>query len=147
MSYLANDWLWREWREQAVVLVPRGAYLSGEINLHEILSGVPPALLAQMKRTLARHGRRFSISHTDDEGDEVHAILTGAREAVESIKVGAPDSSQTHGRPFSREDRAALFAFNDVDDMQAATHSRSTSGERAKARPTSVESAERFVSR
>ena len=81
MQPRAYRWLWGGWRDPATVTVPRGHL----IDLHRLLSQVPPALLASMQQTLTTHGRKFQIS-LDDDDDEIEAILRGARAHALSIE-------------------------------------------------------------
>ena len=79
MTDNANGWLWDGWKEASRVLVPRDAFLSGDLSIATLIRTIPPPLLARMKQVLARYARRFQVSLEDDvEGDEVHLILTRA---------------------------------------------------------------------
>ena len=75
-------WLWGSWHEEARVLVPRQAFLRGELDLNRLLSSAPPELITHFQRTIAQHARVFQFSEVDDGGDQLHALLVGAlREA------------------------------------------------------------------
>ena len=75
------EWQWQGWKEASRVLVPRDAFLRGELTLEGLIQTVPPPLVELMKRTLMKYARRFQISVEDDlEGDLVHMMLTGAAE-------------------------------------------------------------------
>lgn len=79
MSDQASDWLWDDWKEAGRVLVPRDAYLRGEVSLDTLLiDSMPPDLLRQMKQVLSHNARRMTISYEDDPGDGLHNILTEA---------------------------------------------------------------------
>lgn len=69
--------LWEGWREDSRVLVSRAAFLRGEVDLAALLGGVPPARVRHMQHTLARHGRRFTISTDDDPSDGLAGLLHG----------------------------------------------------------------------
>ena len=61
------------------MLVPRDAYLRGEVSLDTLLiDSMPPDLLRQMKQVLSHNARRMTISYEDDPGDGLHNILTEA---------------------------------------------------------------------
>ena len=77
----AYDWLWGGWRRAASVSINRTMFLSNRISLRKLLGSVPPELLALYKRTIAAHGRKFTVSLSDDPGDAVHSLLHGAVEA------------------------------------------------------------------
>ena len=64
--------------EEARVLVPRQAFLSGRLDLNRLLSSAPPELIAHLQRTIAQQARVFQFSEVDDEGDQLHALLVGA---------------------------------------------------------------------
>jgi hypothetical protein len=81
MTDNANEWLWNGWKEASRILVPRDAFLRGNITLEGLLQTIPAPLVALMKRTVMKYARRFQISVEDDlEGDEVHMMLLGAAE-------------------------------------------------------------------
>ena len=70
------------------MLVPRDAFLSGNVTLEGLLLTMPPPLLALMKRTVGTYGRRFQISLEDDlQGDEVHMMLKGASDYARSREM------------------------------------------------------------
>ena len=82
MTDHANDWLWADWKHSARVLVPRADFVTGRILLSRLIETIPPPLLARFKATLSAHARRFQISLNDDDGDQVHMMLTGAMAAL-----------------------------------------------------------------
>ena len=72
------NWLWQDWRMISSVRINRTSFLRGEVDLYDLLSSIPADLLALMRRTLAQHGRRFTVSTSDDPGDAIHHLLHGA---------------------------------------------------------------------
>lgn len=79
----AYSWLWHDWRRSASVHVNRTAFLAGEIDLGLLFATMPEPMLALMRRTIAQHGRKFTIALEDDPGDAVHLLLHGAKRAAE----------------------------------------------------------------
>jgi hypothetical protein len=89
-------WLWGSWREEARVLVPRQAFLSGRLDLNRLLSSAPPELIAHLQRTIAQQARVFQFSEVDDEGDQLHALIVGALREARRLELerGAPQYTQ-----------------------------------------------------
>ena len=83
----AYSMVWGHWKHSASVLVNRTAFLRGEIDLHRLLSSVPAPLLELFRKTIAEHGRKFTISLEDDPGDMVHALLTGAVRTASKVTL------------------------------------------------------------
>ena len=79
----AYPWLWDGWREASSIVVPRQAFIDGDIDLFKLLSSIPSELLQLMQETISRHARRFQMSLADDRGDEIHHLLLGAKSAAE----------------------------------------------------------------
>eukprot|EP00966_Prymnesium_polylepis_P296586 6851778-Prymnesium_polylepis.1 len=89
-------WLWGSWREEARVLVPRQAFLSGRLDLNRLLSSAPPELIAHLQRTIAQQARVFQFSEVDDEGGQLHALIVGALREARRLELerGAPQYTQ-----------------------------------------------------
>ena len=68
---------WGDWKTRARVIVPRDEFLSGKIDLYELLSRIPDELLKVMQDTLSRYGKRFQYSLDDYDEDAVWATLHG----------------------------------------------------------------------
>lgn len=87
MTDNAHEWLWQGWKEATRVLIPRDAYLRGELSLYRLLVvTLPPTLLARMKRVLSLNAHKFTISYDDDPGDELHALLVGASRLASQLE-------------------------------------------------------------
>lgn len=78
MQNHAYSWMWDGWREASRVLVPRGPFSKGQIDLFALLSSIPDHFRRRMQANIAAHGRKFQMSREDDPGDAVHMILQGA---------------------------------------------------------------------
>lgn len=70
-------WFWDTWKTRGRVLVPRDAFLSGALDLRELLEGIPPHFLSTMQRSLAANAKRFQFSLDDDPGDALEVLLHG----------------------------------------------------------------------
>jgi hypothetical protein len=106
--------LWAEWRSAASVGVNRAAFLAGEVDLYKLLSAIPPELLALMQRTIAQHGRRFTVSLTDDPDDLVHHLLSNLRDNVLSSRPqeqaeSQPGASMVHYRATNASSAGAIW--------------------------------------
>ena len=88
MTDHANEWIWNGWKSAGRVLVPRAAYVAGEISLHALLgTSLPRALLTKMKRVLSLNARKFTISLDDDPDDQLHALLIGASRLARRLET------------------------------------------------------------
>jgi hypothetical protein len=68
---------WGDWKVQARVLVPRQAFVDGQIDLYQLLSTIPLELLELMQDTITRYGRQFHYSLDDDPNDGIRSTLYG----------------------------------------------------------------------
>ena len=80
----ANDWLWANWKDAALVNVPRNEFLAGRLNLSRLVETAPPQLVALMKSTLTANAQQFQISLDDDDLDAIHMILTGMQRVLQA---------------------------------------------------------------
>lgn len=85
MQNHAYSWMWDGWREASRVLVPRGPFLKGQIDLFALLSSIPDHFRRRMQATIAANARKFQMSREDDPGDAVNMILQGAMRASQAI--------------------------------------------------------------
>ena len=83
------NWLWEDWRRIATVRVNRSSFLRGEIDLHSLLSSIPPELLKLMRSTIAQHARKFTVSMSDDPGDAIHHLLHGALQMSQRLAAAS----------------------------------------------------------
>jgi len=81
----AYSWMWDGWREASRVMVPRGPFLKGQIDIFALLSSIPDHFLRRMQATIAANARKFQMSLEDDPGDAVHMILQGAMRSSNAI--------------------------------------------------------------
>lgn len=73
-----TPWFWDHWKHHGRILLGeeyREAFLSGRIDLYQLLSTIPPRLLTLMQDTVAKYCRQYQYSLTDDHGDGVHLAL------------------------------------------------------------------------
>lgn len=57
------------------VMIDRATYLAGAADVRVLLSAVPPRVVRQKQRAIARCGGRWQMSLTDDAGDAFSAML------------------------------------------------------------------------
>ena len=67
------------------MMVPRGPFLKGQIDIFALLSSIPDHFLRRMQATIAANARKFQMSLEDDPGDAVHMILQGAMRSSNAI--------------------------------------------------------------
>jgi hypothetical protein len=84
-------WFWGSWKLQGRILLlageeDRNAFLEGRIDLYEWLRSIPPPFLQLLQETLAKYGRRFQYSQTDDPHDGIHIALQGMKDYVQRRK-------------------------------------------------------------
>ncbi|KAL3904560.1 MAG: hypothetical protein SGILL_010018, partial [Bacillariaceae sp.] len=97
-SDLSDDitpWHWEDWKHRARVLIDRDDFLSGRIDLFELLSSIPSDMLRVMQTTLQKHAREYQYSLTDDKRDAFHLTLTKMKEeATKKVLSGQCGTKQ-----------------------------------------------------
>ena len=70
------------------MLLPRGPFLAGAIDLQRFLVSMPSALRRASQAEVRQQARRFTVSTDFDRGDLVHALLHRAR----NVALGRADA-------------------------------------------------------
>jgi len=79
-SQMMDSWydlIWGDWRNATRILVPRGSFTRGEIDLKSLLTSIPQATVTAMQRQLREHASAFQVSLEDDPRDLVSNVLRG----------------------------------------------------------------------
>lgn len=80
-------WSWGAWKNQARVLVPRDAFITGQIDLLKLLQSIPPKLLELMQYTLSRYAHQFQYSIDEYYPDDgIRVTLDGLKAQATSME-------------------------------------------------------------
>jgi len=92
-------WHWGPWRADSSVRVEPQEFLQGRVDLHTLLSSIPPERVAHMQRTMQRHAMRLvyfadareaaraaAVTSSEEETDAYEILLHGLAFGVSGVR-------------------------------------------------------------